>query len=85
MNLSIIHQASISPFTSDEAVSGTRRDLILCRAYLFTMNGWYTVVVNEFNDSCLQPYYRCRSDLNPVNGVITYGTRALIPGIYTRS
>ena len=79
VKLNQVHQFSVLPVTSDEIASETRKDPILSRVYLFTTNGWDTA---DVNDCRLQPFYRRRNELNIINGVLTYGTRVLIPEKY---
>lgn len=79
LKLHQVREIDVLPVTSDEIASETRKDSLLRRVYLLTMNGWNGT---DALDKGLQPYYIRRNELNVINGVLTYGTRVIIPEKY---
>ena len=74
--LSLHRIDSVLPITCDDIASETRNDPLLSRVYLLTMNGWNRA---DEKDEDLKPYHKHRNEINTINGVLTYGSRVIVP------
>ncbi|XP_064483069.1 uncharacterized protein K02A2.6-like [Ornithodoros turicata] len=69
------------PVTHSTLRDATRRDVILSKIYWNVMNGWDS----SNSDEDLVPYIRRKDELSVQQGVLTWGTRTVIPAKLVQS
>lgn len=76
-----VKQINTLPVTSDAISRETKKDPLLSRVLMNTMNGWTEKEPNEDNpdDIAMKPFFNRRPELSLYNGVIMWGTRVVIP------
>ncbi len=75
-NIHFVCNINTLPITSDQIIKESQKDPTLSKVMLYVKNGWENA---DEIDTKLQPYYRRKNELNLINGVLTYGTRVVIP------